>query len=573
MNAIVFLVLAMFSAQDKKSPEQMPVFPTADFRSPLDIPLTLAGNFGEPRRLHFHTGLDFRTNQMEGLNVYAVADGYVSRINVSGAGYGNALYITHTNGYTTVYGHLKEFSPKIKERLRAEQYKQESFAVDIILKKGELPVTQSEVVAKSGNTGGSGGPHLHFEVRDSLERPINPMLFGYNLLDRIKPTISYLKFYAQDEDRFKKEGYRVKAVGANGLYQLPGGTIRANAKRVSVSVNSWDGINGTANSMGIYCMKMYRDGEQIYQFKMDRVAFPDKRYVLSHVDYPIFMAEGSKSFHKCFVDPGNACPIYDHVEDRGIIDISDEKPHFITIESMDFAGNTSTVQFTLIYAEASVIFKPKILSYTDIFYPFKDNSFKNDEVKFDFKKGLLFDTLYFNYRKQPSIDNTTIASTHVLDKGSNLLMDFFPLSIQLTKEIPDDLKDKALIVYKDAAGGSAAKGGKLKGNTIETRARELGSYTVKIDTTPPRAVAVNVTPLKNMKPFGRLVFKIYDNLSGINDFDTYIDDQWVVTEHDAKTASLTHHLDAALAPGVHTFKIVLVDERKNRSEYKIDFRY
>jgi hypothetical protein len=240
---------------------------------------------------------------------------------------------------------------------------------------------------------------------------------------------------------------------------------------------------------------------------------------------------------------------------------------------MDFAGNTSTVQFTLIYAEASVIFKPKILSYTDIFYPFKDNSFKNDEVKFDFKKGLLFDTLYFNYRKQPSIDNTTIASTHVLDKGSNLLMDFFPLSIQLTKEIPDDLKDKALIVYKDAAGGSAAKGGKLKGNAIETKARELGSYTVKIDTTPPRAVAVNVTPLKNMKPFGRLVFKIYDNLSGINDFDTYIDDQWVVTEHDAKTASLTHHLDAALAPGVHTFKIVLVDERKNRSEYKIDFRY
>ena len=209
------------------------------FGNVLDIsPPTIVGNFGEPRRLHFHTGLDFRTNQEEGHAVFAAADGYISRINVSSVGYGNALYITHPNGYVSVYGHLQRFNSKIMQRLRKEQYAKENFAVDFYLQPNEISVKKGDTIALSGNTGGSGGPHLHFEIRDSAERIYNPMLFGYKLKDDMKPVVSFLKFYALDELKNKSDGYRTKVLNNHGVYEVTGGIIKLNAAQVGLSVNA-----------------------------------------------------------------------------------------------------------------------------------------------------------------------------------------------------------------------------------------------------------------------------------------------------------------------------------------------
>jgi len=337
-------------------------------------PPTIVGNFGEPRRLHFHTGLDFRTNQEEGHAVFAAAGGYISRINVSGVGYGNALYITHPNGYVTAYGHLQQFNHKIAQRLRKEQYEKESFAVDFYLTPSELPVKKGDTIALSGNSGGSGGPHLHFEVRDSLERVYNPLLFGYKLKDEMKPIISYLKFYPLDELKNKCDGYRAKVIrNKQGSYEVTGGAVKLNASQVGFSVNAYDVMNLTEAHTGIYNMTVFDGDKMIYEYQIDRLSFPERRYVLSHIDYPIFMSESRKSFHKCFVEPGNKCPAYSNLLNAGLIDISDNEPHNIHIEVSDYTGNVSLIKFKLQQDKASMLFKAKELKYTTRFdYDHKD---------------------------------------------------------------------------------------------------------------------------------------------------------------------------------------------------------
>lgn len=551
--------------------EPLPVFPKEDFRSPLDIPLSLAGNYGEPRRLHFHTGLDMRTNQMEGLNIYSVADGYVSRINISGGGYGKAIYITHTNGYTSVYAHLQKLTGKVAERLEQEQYARESFAVDFTLKPDELPVKKGELVALSGNTGGSAGPHLHFEIRDSLERPINPMHFGYNLTDNIKPIMSYIKFYPQDDKKLYSDGYRVRTVGASGNFQVAGGIVRLNADAVSLSVNSWDGINGTGNSMGVYGMRVFVDSVKAFEFNMDRMAFSDKRYVLSHVDYPIFMNEGRKSFHKCFVEPANQCPLYKDVVNNGIISLSDGKQRDVLIEVYDFAGNVSRCRFKLVKDEAVTTFIKKKITYSQMFLPFQKNRWATDEVGFTIMEKTIFDTLLFRYNVIQTAEPAFYSSIHQLDKVTSMLFDFASLFIKTTKELPKGKEDKAVVVWKNEFGAWVSKGGKYDGTHMAAQVREFGDYGVKIDTTPPRIVPVNVVPGRNMRAARKIQFSIGDNLSGVKDFDTYIDDKWVIAEYDAKSAKLTHTLDLKLPAGTHTYKVVVVDERGNKAEYAIKF--
>ncbi len=537
----------------------------------LDIvPPTIVGNFGEPRRLHFHTGLDFRTNQEEGHAVFAAADGYISRINVSGVGYGNALYITHPNGYVSVYGHLQRFNSKIMQRLRKEQYAKESFAVDINLKPGEIPVKKGDTIALSGNTGGSGGPHLHFEIRDTTERVYNAMLFGYKLKDELKPVVSYLKFYPLDDLKGRSEGYRTKLTGKNGLYEIPGGEVKLNAQQVGVSVNTYDILNLTEARIGVYNITVFDGDKMIYEYQMDRISFPDKRDVLSHTDYPIFVNESHRTFHKCFVEPGNHCPVYCTLDNSGVINLADGKTHDIHLEVSDFSGNVSVVKFKVAYDKESTLFKVHELKYAALFDYSKPNVFSNDDVIMKLPEGCLFDNVYFHYSSALSTDANVFSKVYELDNSSTQVYDWFDLSIK-TENLPLSLSDKALVIYKDGTGATATRGGHYDNGFITTKAREFGTYYVRIDTVPPKVTALNVTAGRNMRTAQKLIFKITDNLSGIADFDTYVDNKWEVTDYDTKFATITHTLNPKLSPGEHTFKIVVTDERGNRTDYSIKF--
>ena len=546
-------------------------YPKNYFKPPMYGQLTLAGNFGEPRSGHFHTGLDFKTNEGEGYKVYASASGYVSRINVSASGYGNALYITHPNGYVTMYGHLKEFNSQLMTRLRKEQYAKKSFSVDISLSASEFPVKQGDVIALSGNTGSSGGPHLHFEIRDSSERPINPLLFGIPVKDNMRPLVSSLKFYALDELKYSCDGYRVKVVGIDSLYEVADGEIKLNAGKVGIAVNTYDAMNDTKNKVGIYNMKLYDNGKEKYEFKMDRFSIPDARYVISYMDYPIFNREKATYFNKCFVEPGNRGPLFSNLENRGIVDISDGKAHDIKIEASDYAGNTSIIRFKMVFDKTSILFKGKDAPYLSRFDYDKPNEFSNPDIKLKVPVGCLFDTVYFNYSSSVSAEPNIFSKVHEVGNSSTWTYGWFNISIK-PENLDSKLIDKALVICKDDKGDETSCGGKSENGYITARNRRFGTYYIKIDTTAPRIVPINLTQGKNIRGVKKVHFKISDNLSGISKFDTYLDGEWVLTEFDAKTATLSHTLNPALKAGDHIFKVLVIDERNNIAQLALKFK-
>lgn len=571
MNFLVLQVFAMLHSFAVFGSDSI-VYPQDYFRAPLAIPLTLSGNFGEPRGTHFHTGLDFKTNSEEGLRVYAAADGYITRINVSPSGYGNALYVRHPNGWVTVYGHLKEFAPQIMERLRKEQYAKQSFSVDFSLPASEIPVKKGEVIAYSGNTGSSGGPHLHFEIRDIYDHVFNPQLFGIPIKDEVKPEVSSLEFYALDSLKGKSKNYRVKLYEHEGIYQPKEHLLKLNASSLGFSVNTLDRMTGSSNTLGIYNMTVFDNDKMIYEYQQDKLSFSVTRYVLSQIDYSIYKNESQKIFHKCFVEPGNQCPIYSNLVNRGVVDLSDGLLHKIGIEVQDFAGNTSFIKFDLRFDSNANIFTEKDFNYATKLNYNRVNEFSTADIKLNFPEGCLFDDVYFTY----AVDSTPQANifSKIYEVGSSDIPLFGRFTIAVKAEnLPSAWQSKALLTGYDKKGNLSNTGGEFQNGFVVSKVREFGKYYVMIDTVPPKIVPLNVSPGKNMRGQKRILVKISDNLSGIAGYDTYIDGKWTVTDFDAKSATLTHSISNDLPKGEHLFKVVVTDDKKNRAAYSVKFNW
>jgi hypothetical protein len=283
-------------------------YPQNYFRNPLDIPISLAGSFGELRPNHFHSGIDIKTNSRENLNVYAVADGYVARIRVSANGFGNALYINHPNGYTSVYGHLNAYNPVIALYLKNMQYAKESFEVDLFPQAHELPVKKGDIVALSGNTGSSGGPHLHFELRETkTEITINPQLFGYEIEDRVPPAIQAIKLYPLSNSSAinglnNSASFLVK--GKAGNYTLAvSNPIEAHGNIVMGIITS-DAQTSAGEKNGVYSIEIKMDGKRYYFHELDKFGFNETRGINSHIDYEERMKSKNTIQRSC-VAPNN----------------------------------------------------------------------------------------------------------------------------------------------------------------------------------------------------------------------------------------------------------------------------
>jgi hypothetical protein len=326
-------------------------YPRGYFMFPIKPGQTnfLTGNMGELRSNHFHGGLDIRTDGREGLPVYASADGYISRIKVTTGGYGNALYITHPNGYITVYGHLKTYNKVLGDYLRKQQYAGKSFEIDLLPQRNQFIVKKGEIVAYSGNTGGSGGPHLHFEIRDTLDNLLNPLYFGFKeIKDNTPPTVAKLAIRTLDiqariNNGFGREEFTAQK-GKNGEYTL--------AKPINVwgqigfEILAYDMSDGTHNKNGVTCMEVKIDGKEIYSHQLEIIPIEINRHINAHIDYELAQHSNNR-FQRCYIADGNRLNIYHTDASKGKFTIRDHKPHQVSISLWDAHQNLSKFNFTL----------------------------------------------------------------------------------------------------------------------------------------------------------------------------------------------------------------------------------
>lgn len=540
-------------------------YPKDYFRSPLDIPLQLSGNFGELRSNHFHAGFDFKTQQKEGFNVYAVADGYVSRIKISPFGYGKAIYINHPNGYTTVYGHLKNGSAKIESYLKTRQYQAKSFEIELFPAAGELPVKKGDMIALSGNTGGSGGPHLHFEIRDTpSEKVINPMYFGFNsiIIDTKKPVITNLVVYPMDENVAVNRSANPILIDIktqqDGSYVSE--KVLTNGK-IGFGINAYDISDYSYSKNGIFKVESFSNGNSSFSCQFDAFAFDESRYINAYIDYSRYKRM-SQRVQKLFMKQPYPLSIIKSDSQNGIIYVGPNMAQVYRIEVSDFNGNKSVVsipiEFSALPANTlSDVKKTPYLIKTD-----KEYNFEKDNVSVYFPAKTFYEDFYLNFDakgKELSLHNDLVA-VH-----SN-----FRISI-IDSLIPENEKEKTFIA--SVKGSSLSYNAtKNKGATFTAYTRNMGQFKLAKDTSAPIVSISKSIEGKWISDQKTLVFHISDSLSGIKDYNGYLNGKWILFEYDYKTKRITHNFqDGIAADGRNDLKIVVSDNVGNSTIFETHF--
>ncbi len=538
-------------------------YPTDYFEKPLGIPLILSGTFGELRSNHFHSGLDIKTQQRQGLNVYASAEGYVSRIKISHWGYGKALYIRHPNGYTTVYGHLKKFSPKIEAYIKKRQYENESFTIQLFPKEEELKVAKQEIVALSGNSGGSGGPHLHYEIRDENERPVNPMLFGIKIKDTKPPLIRAAVAYTFSQASHVNQTNGVKEL--NFKVQKDG-SLRADQVEaygtIGFGINTVDKQDGALNNNGIFSLEMLVNGTKNYSHTVDKFSFNETRYLNTLIDYARFYKKRQR-IQKLFVEPANKLSIYDDVKNNGYLTIKDGKSYTVQIIAKDFKGNIKKLIIPVKGKKDSIYIREKVITTPHFFKANEFNKIENDKVTVAFPKKSFYKDLYFEFKKEQDVV--------FLHNGSVPIHKNFTLSFDVSEYSLEE-QNKLFIARVNKKGRPSYSNTKRKKNKLYTLNKRLGNYALFSDNQPPKIRPVNFKKGQWLSKYRYLKVHISDALSGIKSYRAEIDGEWILMEYDAKRSLLTYDFkDKKLSNNKHTLKVIAVDNVNNSNTYIATF--
>ncbi len=541
-------------------------YPQNYFRYPLNLPPSTAGSFAELRPNHFHSGLDFKTNHQKGFPVYAVNDGYVSRLRVQFGGFGNAIYITHPNGYTTVYGHIEKFGAAMDKYVKDAQAQQQSFEVDVNLEPNQIPICKDDIIALSGNAGASAGPHLHFEIRDSqTQETINPQLFGLTIPDTKPPSITAIGVYAMNEKPFSENTPRVflpvKAKAGKYYLKKPI-TLHLNGI-FGFGISTNDLNNLSENHNGVYSIELKLDDKTVYTFAAERFAFDQTHAINAYIDYPAFL-KNHRWMQKCFILPGSNISLYPNSINRGLISFDDNKLHKVEYMVKDIAGNTSTL---LVNVQAGGALKHSITNnQTSIKFKYNQkNEFVNQDVRMIIPPGNLYDDLDFNYRVLPKRPGA-YSVTHCIHNFYTPIHDGFDLWIKPDNSI-GKYGDKAVIV--NSAG--VCDGGIYQDGFVKATAHSFGDYFIKIDTIPPLILPLNKKKGGNLSHAVGIFVRISDNLSGIKSYNAKIDGSWVLMEWDFKTRILSYIFNKDFTKGNHQFELTVTDKKNNSSVYKTNF--
>lgn len=552
------------------------------FRSPIEEtePISLAGSFGEMRPNHFHTGMDVRTCGVEGLPVYACADGFISRIYVSAGGYGNALYVDHPNGYTTVYCHLSTFRDDIARFVRQTQYKTESFEQDIVHPdQDKFKVKKGDLIGFSGNTGSSEGAHLHFEIRETAsEKPVNPLLWGFNVPDTIRPVVRGIKVYAIGPGSFvevvypkgkvlkAKEGenLKIEVGGKSGTYYLKNVVQLRAGGQIGFSIEADDYLEKNGHAVEPFSIELCADKERRYYHNMARLDFDLKRFVNAHVDYAERMRSG-RWFEKSFLKGYNLLPIYQGLKDDGIITPTPGESINLQYYVKDAYDNQSVLSFKLAGLQSTTPASHAVDSLSRLVPYAKPFVYEGNGLIVNFPANTFYQDFIFR-DKISSKPPKGYSEIHEFGSRYIPVYDFYEIRIKPTN-LPERLYPKAFIM----AEGYGYQGGVVQDGWVISQTRQLGKFFVAVDTIPPIVRPVNIKEGSNLWKSTGIRFVIGDNMAGVKSFRGTIDGHWVLFQYEGKSSTLFYLFDEYCPPGTHKLELEVTDQRDNVKRVVMNF--
>ena len=549
-RTLVFAVLSLVSFVCKAQ-----TYPQNNFRQPLDIPMQLVANFGEIRTNHWHMGLDIRTQHKVNVPVHAAADGYIARVSIEPGGFGQAVYINHPNGYTTVYGHLNSFVAALADYVKQKQYEQQSWNVNLLIPSNLFPVKKGDLIALSGSTGASEGPHVHFEIRDTkTENCLNPLLFNFPIADAVPPAVMRLALYDRNRSTWEQSAqiFAVRKVGS--IYSVAGNSIRTGSDKVSFAIGAVDHFTGSANPNGIYSAEIMVDGAPISGFALDDISYNDTRYINAQLDYP-YKARGGSSLQHVSPLPGAQKVAYHLFNGDGMIHLKDNSPHQVVIEVKDANDNTSRVQFSLQYDES--LRKTYPVKNGDRFLPNNVDIFESPNFELYTTERSIYDTIAVDYTESGNGAANSVSSLFKFFGSTIPCHDSVSVRIKPTEIISSEWKDR--IVIKNVCGERTyVEKGHWHNGWYSAKFRQFGTYQAFIDREPP---TVN-TPPANLSKASRIVFVPRDNFNTITNFRAELDGNWLRFSND-KGKVWIYNFDEHFPRGQHELKVIIEDAAGN----------
>ncbi len=557
-------------------------FESIEFSAPMEIPLILAGNFGEMRGNHFHTGLDIKTKGVIGQKIIAIEDGYISRVRVSPWGYGNALYIDHPNGLTSLYAHLSKFPPAIDSLIYAQQALTESYIVDEIVLQDSFFVKKGQLIAYSGNSGSSYAPHLHFEIRETVtEHALNPLLFKTfqtKIKDTTPPKVSGIKLYAITEKGFmipgKSKYYTCRLVGKkwviNDNKPIDINNLITENSMLGIGFHTTDKLDAAGNVCGVHHTVLTHNGAKKHEQQIDYINFDHNRFLNSHQDYYEFK-QNKKNIHKNFTTVINPLTIYPLNDGKIAWEDCGGTYEF---DVYDAHGNAHAISFTLASAEKKPSANPLNKEGAYLF-PDEVNTHITDDFQVLIEPGCFYEPL----QKVISVDSNSKYLSPIYQFSEYTIPVQSKYDVRI--KVPEVHKD--LPAYKLGVGLISDRGylsflgGNFVDGWVEARARNFGRFVLVVDTIAPKITPLDFNEGKTITKYNTLELEIHDNLAGVMEYKAYLNDQWVLMKYNRKKRRYIIPLDAHSRPllvkGTNVVRITAKDGKGNKAQYQCNLTY
>ena len=556
--AFFVLLLSFLSSRSQTRGDTK--YPQGYFANPLHIPMSLSANFGELRPNHWHMGLDIRTDQKENIPVFASGDGYVAHIGIRPQSFGKFIIINHPNGYSTLYAHLNEFYPALEKYVREKQTEKESWAIELDFTEKDFKIKKGNEIAKSGNTGGSQGPHLHFEIRETKsDRSLNPLLFGMPLQDDVAPTLLKLAMYDRSISTYDQAPKIFSLKKTDSGYIIPKmPVLKTGFKTLSFAIQAVDKFTGSQNGNGIYTARIFKDEEPIAEFVLDEIDYNETEYVNAQIDYRYYKA-GKGYFQHISPLPGREERVYHLYNEDGLIHLDDTLQHTITIQIGDANDNFSSTSFLIQFTNS--ISTNKIASGSNNFIPGNVNIIEKKDFEAFLPEKCIYDTIQIVYNNISSTLPNAVSALHQLNDNSYPVHEEMTIRVKPTIEIKKEWRDK-IVIQRNA--GNAILKPVWQGEWLSANTGAFGSFIALVDLTPPQINSIGKGDTVNLSPASRIVFTPTDN-SGIKSFHAELDGKWLMFTND-KGRSWIYKFDEQCPFGVHELKVKVEDVVGNVTE-------